>query len=245
VTATIIAVVAVAMAVAFAQGVAGFGFALLAVPALAVLLPVKEAVVLSTIIGAANSSYQAVLLRTSIDGVRVRRYLWGSLAGSPMGFAVFRLASPDVLRAVVGMAVLGGTVVVARVASGEGHRPVLDRSMAFVSGVLLTSTSTNGPPLVLALRAQGVPTDVFRATLALVFAVTGVAASCAFAIAGSVDVRVAALAAAALPAVAVGARLGFGCRDRVGGAAFSRLVIALLVAGALGSVAPFAASVVG
>ena len=162
-----------------------------------------------------------------------------------MGFAVFRLASPDVLRAVVGMAVLGGTVVVARVASGEGQRPVLDRSMAFVSGVLLTSTSTNGPPLVLALRAQGVPTDVFRATLALVFAVTGVAASCAFAIAGSVDVRVAALAAAALPAVAVGARLGFKCRDRVGSAAFTRLVIALLVAGALGSVAPFAASVVG
>jgi len=243
--ATIAAVAAVALAVAFAQGVAGFGFALLAVPALAVLLPVKEAVVLSTLVGAANSSYQAALLRTSIDRIRARRYLWGSLAGAPIGFALFRLASPDVLRAVVGIAVLGGTVVVARAASGEGVRPVLDRSMGFVSGVLLTSTSTNGPPLVLALRAQGVPTDVFRATLAMVFAVTGVAASCAFALAGSVDARVAAFAAAALPAVAVGARLGFRFRDRVGGTAFSRLVVALLVAGALGSVAPLAATLIG
>ena len=243
--ATVLAVAAVALAVAFAQGVAGFGFALLAVPALAVVLPVKDAVVLSTLVGAANSSYQAALLRTSIDGIRARRYLWGSLAGAPIGLALFRLASPDVLRAIVGLAVLGGTVVVTRVASGRGLRPSLDRSMGFISGVLLTSTSTNGPPLVLALRAQGVPTDVFRATLALVFAVTGVAASFAFAVAGSVDVGIAALSAAALPAVAIGARLGFRFRDRVGGAAFSRLVVALLVAGALGSVAPLAVSVVG
>lgn len=242
---TIVAVAAVACAVAFAQGVAGFGFALLAVPALAVLLPVKEAVVLSTLVGTANSGYQAALLRTSIDGIRARRYLWGSLAGAPIGFALFHLASPDVLRAIVGIAVLGGTVVVTRTRSGTGMRPVLDRSMGVVSGILLTSTSTNGPPLVLALRAQGVPTDVFRATLALVFAATGGAASCVFAVTGSVEARVAAISAAALPAVAVGARLGFRFRDRVGGAAFSRLVVALLVAGALGSVAPLAASLVG
>jgi len=244
VTGTILAVAAVAMAIAFAQGVAGFGFALLAVPVLAVVLPVKDAVVLSTLIGAANSSYQAVLLRSSIDRVRVRRYLWGSLVGAPFGFALFQVASPDVLRAIVGIAVLGGTVVVARGATGEGPRPALDRSMAVVSGVLLTSTSTNGPPLVLALRAQGVPIDSFRASLASVFAVTGLAASVAFAMVGSVDADIAALALAALPAVAVGARLGYRFRTRVAGAAFSRLVVALLVAGALVSLAPLAVSLI-
>jgi uncharacterized membrane protein YfcA len=240
---TALAVVAVALAVAFAQGVAGFGFALLAVPILAAVLPVKDAVVVSTLIGTANSGYQAVLLRSSIDAVRVRRYLWGSFAGAPIGLVLFRLASPDVLRAVVGVAVLGGTIVVVRGAPGLRHRPFLDRSMALVSGVLLTSTSTNGPPLVLALRAQGVSTDAFRATLAAVFAVTGIAASCAFAVAGSVDGRIVLLSVAALPAVAAGARLGFQFRDRLAGAAFSRLVVGLLVAGALGSLAPLAASV--
>ena len=242
---TALAVVAVALVVAFAQGVAGFGFALLAVPVLAVVLPVKDAVVLSTLVGTANSGYQAVLLRGSIDAVRVRRYLWGSFAGAPIGFVLFRTASPDVLRAIVGAAVLGGTIIVVRGASGARQRPFLDRSMALVSGVLLTSTSTNGPPLVLALRAQGVPTDAFRATLAAVFAVTGIAASGAFAVAGSVDGRIVLLSVAALPAVAVGARLGFQFRDRLAGAAFSRLVVALLVAGALGSLAPLAASAIG
>lgn len=242
---TALLVAAVAMAVAFAQGVAGFGFALLAVPAFACFIPVKEAVVLSTIVGAANSGYQAVLLRSSIDWIRARRYLAGSFMGAPLGLAVFLVASPDLLRAVVGVAVLVGTAFIMKGATTGPHQPRLDGAMSFVSGVLLTSTSTNGPPLVLALRAQGVVPDVFRATLASVFAVTGAAASLAFAFAGDVGHRSVALAVAALPAVAAGARLGYRTRTRVEGPAFTGIVVALLVAGAVSSIAPLVIRAVG
>lgn len=231
-------VVAVALAVAVVQGVAGFGFALLAVPAFAFLLPVKDAVVLSTVLGAVNSSVQAVQLRRSIDRIRARRYLIGSFVGAPAGFVVYLTAPPDGLRAIVGAAVLGGTLVMVRTTDGDTARPWLDRSMAFTSGVLLTSTSTNGPPLVLALRAQRVPADAFRATLAVVFALTGAAACLAFALAGQVGAGTLSLAAASTPAVAIGARLGHRARGRVGGATFSRLVVGLLIAGAVSGIAP-------
>jgi len=226
------------MVMAFVQGVAGFGFALLAVPFFALVLPVKEAVVLSTLVGTANSCFQVVALRRNIDVVRAQRYLIGSLLGAPLGFALYQRSSTIVLRAIVGIAVVLGTVMVVRAPRHTSARPRLDWGMALVSGVLLTSTSTNGPPLVVALRAQGVQPDSFRATLAVVFAVTGAAATMGFAVAGNIDHETAWLSAWALPSLLIGASTGQRARVFVAGAMFTWLVALILMVGAASSIAP-------
>lgn len=158
-------VVVVVGVTAFIQAITGFGFALLAVPILALRVSVHEAVVLSACMGTLNSGWQSVNLGRFANSVLVRRYIVASLVGIPIGYSAFVFLSEQLLRILVGVAVLAGTLIVATM----GNRQVgvrTQRALGVVSGALLIATSTNGPPIVLALQAQGMPKQEFRGTLA-------------------------------------------------------------------------------
>lgn len=222
-------VVAVLIA-AIVQNSAGFGFALMCVPLMAIVVDTHDAVIISTILGLGSSTTQAWVGRAHTDRPIARRMTLAALAGMPLGFLVFVLVEERVLKIVVGVCVLVIVVLLARRIDLRHVGPRFDVGAGVISGVLATSVSTNGPPLVFALQARHVSPTVFRPTINTVFAVSAVVSLAGFVIAGKVTRDALVGVAVALPALAVGIWLGLRLRPHLEGERFRIVVLVLLAA---------------
>jgi len=223
---TVVLLVAVLVA-ATTQVTVGFGFALLSVPLMTMAVPTKESVVISTFLGLVTSSFQAWHGRREVDRSVARRLIGWAVVGLPFGWLLFTRLSDDVLRAVLGVSVL---VAVALLASGTVARgsSAIDATCGVVSGALASSLSTNGPPLVFALQARGMPMSVFRPTINTVFTVSGALSLAGFLVNGDVGSDAAVHSLLAVPVLVIGSRVGFRRRDHVPETGARRVVLALL-----------------
>lgn len=224
-------VVAVAIfSAAFVQMLAGFGFALLAMPIMTLAVPVEQAVVVVAIFGLATTAWQSIHLRHDAAPRLVRRLTVFSLIGMPIGLVVLNVVDDRALRIVLGVSVLVATALLAGRISLAHAGPGLDAGCGFLSGVLNTSLGTNGPPLVFDLQARGLDADRFRATIAAVFVFSNIVALVLFAVDGKISGDELQAAAVAAPAWALGQGLGWPVRRHVHGERFRRLVLLLLLA---------------
>ncbi|HXF50200.1 MAG TPA: sulfite exporter TauE/SafE family protein [Dehalococcoidia bacterium] len=231
--ATLAVVIAVAALASFAQGITGFGFALIAVPFLVLVVDVREAVVMSTLLGLVNVALLAARLWRATPWRTVGWLLLGSFAGMPLGLAVLIFTPEDGLRLTVGVVTV---VLAAALASGKRvpfTGAASELAVGIVSGVLRTSTSMSGPPVVIYLQGRGQSPDAFRAAMTTFFLVGGLISVGAFAGAHVITRRAIALSAAALPGVYLANLAGDRLARRFDPVTFRRLVLALLIATAL------------
>ena len=232
----LLVVAAVALVASTLQAVAGFGFALLAVPAMAAVVEPRVAVVVCTALGLITSGVQATVERHHTDRVLVRRLSLAAVAGMPLGLVVFLTVSDAVLRLLLALGVAAAVAVLARGVDLRHARPSFDLTMGFVSGVLSTSLATNGPPLVFGLQARQLPADRFRATLASVFVISGVVSLGAFAASGRLTGTALGGVAVGLPAIAVGVPTGRYLNRYVQPGRFRLLVLTLMAVAATSAV---------
>ena len=237
VTATELIVVAIAIFLAsFVQILAGFGFALLAMPIMTLAIPVEKAVIVSTLLGILTSTWQFAHLRREADMPLVRRLVIGAFVGMPLGIWVLVAVSDRVLRIALGVSVLVATGLLVRRVSLQHLGHGFDYVAGFLSGVLNTSLSTNGPPLVFDLQARALPPERFRATLVGVFAFSNIVGIALFLSAGKVTGEGLTAAAAALPAWAIGQVSAWPLRRHLHGERFRRLVLGLLFLAGLSAI---------
>ena len=197
-------VVAAVFVAAVVQVLSGFGFALLSVPLMTLAVDAKEAVVISTLMGAGVSSWQAWHGRRHTDRPVAKRMVIGAYLGMPLGLLVYLTVDDHVLRLLLGIAVLIAVVLLAIRLDLRHVGPGLDTGAGFLSGVLNTSLSTNGPPLVFALQTRHLPPDVFRATINTVFACSNLLGVTLFVVSGKLNHDGLTAAAIALPAGLMG-----------------------------------------
>ena len=209
------------------QVTVGFGFALLSVPLMALALPTREAVVVSTLLGLVTSSFQAWHGRRDAERDVVVRMVASALVGLPLGWLLFTRVDDDVLRALLGVSVILAVLLLVtnRVATGSRR---LDVVCGALSGALASSLSTNGPPLVFALQARGLSMSAFRPTINTVFTVSGVVALTGFVVSDDVSGDALIHSLMAIPVLLLGSRIGFVLRGRVPETGARRLVLALL-----------------
>ncbi len=223
-------IVAIALIVAFAaatQSITGFGFALIVVPGLALLLGPKVAVVAMSSIGVPLVIWNAIRWRRDI---LVRAAVTTSLAalvGAPIGLYVLTRANDQMLTAAIGVTIIVLTLWLWRGLTLPKGRTT-ELAAGFTSGALATSVGTNGPPLVIAFQAVGLEPAQFRATLQACFGWQGGIALALFWWQGLVvhDVGVAFLAGA--PAAVIGALIGDRLAPRVHAGPFRSAVLGLL-----------------
>jgi uncharacterized membrane protein YfcA len=238
----VIGVVVVAVA---AQAVAGFGFALIAMPLLVLVLNVRDALVLATLISLANTSVLAYTHRATVPWETVMPMFLGAAAGMPVGLAVLLLAPADAIRLLVGASTIVMSLALVRGARFGSRSTTAELAVGAVSGALNTSTGTNGPPVVLYLQGREHPPPEFRGALAAFFTGSSVVSILSFLVAGIVTRDAVALFAIAMPAVAVASWLGHQLADRVEPLLFRRLVFGLLFAVATSAVASAIAGLAG
>src|SRR3712207_4712093 len=152
------------------QAAAGFGLALIAGPALVAVLAPTEAV--TTLIVLATTTTLLLLLvrrgsRPAIRWADVRVVVLAAVPGVVAGVLVLAVVSKPALQLAVGVGVLAAVAlqVLRRPVPGQGTPSRwATLGVGLLAGVLTTTTSTNGPPLVLWLERRHVPPAGMRDT---------------------------------------------------------------------------------
>jgi uncharacterized membrane protein YfcA len=153
--------------------------------------------------------------------------------GMPVGLLVLVFIPRDALQILIAV-----TVIVSVVPIWRGWRLKMpgrasDIGIGLVSGVLNTSTSMSGPPVVLYLQGRGFDRGMFRATLTAYFLASGLVAVALFVVGRQFDREVAGLSLIAIPFLVGGFILGHAMFHRLDEERFRKVVIAVLLLSAL------------
>jgi len=144
----------------------GFGEALIAVPLLAFVLPVKVAAPIAVLV---SITVAAVVVAQDWRHVHVRsavRLVLSTLIGIPLGLLLLRSVSEPIVKGVLGVLVAGFAVSALR---SRGSYELTDDRLAWLfgmsAGVLGGAYGMNGPPLVVYGALRRWSPEHFRATL--------------------------------------------------------------------------------
>ena len=222
---------------AIVTAVAGFGFSLMSVPLMSLVIDLHSAVIVSSIVGVFANGVQTRLYWRQRERQIANRLCIGSIAGLPFGYLAYALVSDRALRFVLGGLVVVAVALLARGISLAHVGPGMDWLLGFASGVLNTSISTSGPPLVFDLQARKVAPEPFRGTLNYVFLISGCIGLVMFALGGKVHLDQLRAGAIAVPALALGLLIGLPLRKRFSPQRFRVLVLVLLLVSAFAAVA--------
>lgn len=207
----ILAAVAV-FAGATLQSAIGFGFALIAGPAMFAALEPPAAVVTLYALG---TILNTLVLAGEARGSEVRtaqftRVIAWSLPGVVGGVFVLLALSKPSLQVVVGICVVIAVTIHANagLAAETGASRRAEAAAGLAAGTLTTTTATSGPPLVLLLRHDGARPEEFRDTMAALLLALNILGAGALLISGE-DLDLPGLAVfALLAALVVAARPG-------------------------------------
>ncbi len=223
---------------AFIRGLAGFGFALVLAPVLLLVLSPAAVVVINLFLALLSNIVVIVHSFAHIDFRRILPMMLSSLLGIPLGVWIISAVSPSILKIFVGALIICFAVLVA-----SGFRITLagERLSAgaagFFSGVLASSTSLGGPPVVLLMQSQRWRKEVIHPSLAGYFLFLGAASLTALAVSGQVTGEMVLTVASLAPALLAGTGLGVFVFQRVNARFFRLLsIIIIICAGLLGIV---------
>jgi uncharacterized membrane protein YfcA len=190
------------------QAIVGFGSALVATP-LALIFLDKETVVSSMlVIGVVLNGLLVNRIREPMDSRLVGLLFLASLVGMPVGVWVLQTISIDLMRVLVGSLVVIFTAILffGKVAFPASN--LLTTIAGLFSGLLNTSTSMAGPPVLILLAGQRFPKDQFRKTLVSFFFVSGLVSIVLFVVNGVMTLQRASFGLVSLPFVFLAGFLG-------------------------------------
>ncbi len=183
-SATTLQVLSVLFLATFIRSALGFGEALVAVPLLALTLPVQVAAPLAVLV---SITVAVVVVIQDWRNVHLRSAGWlvlSTLFGIPLGLLLLKTVPESIVKAI-----LGAIIIAFAVYSLAGRKPQLhsDRLaplFGFVAGILGGAYGMNGPPLVVyGLLRRWQPAQ-FRATLQGYFLIASMVGMAGYAITG-------------------------------------------------------------
>ncbi len=210
----------------------GFGEALVAVPLLALRVPIAVATPLAVAVSVIVAVVAVARDWRHVDLHNAKWLVGSSLAGLPFGLLLLTRVSDRVVHLLLGAIIVGvsGYSLLARVQarlSERDHRWLV--AAGFCSGVLGGAYGMNGPPLAIYGALRGWTPLQFRATLQGYFLVASLAGLVGYTGLGLWRQPVVGYFVASLPAVAAGIVIARLIASRLDGARFFRLVFAGLV----------------
>jgi hypothetical protein len=156
------------------QGAANFGFALISLPLLGLIMPLKTAVPLLTLVGLFLGTAQLLQIRKKPDGKMVAALLISGMAGVPLGTWFLVVADDILLKVAVGIVLVIAAVLLAR-----GYRVRRGGLMAhclvggFLSGFLKGAAAIGGPPIVILLSNYDLDKEAYRSNILIYFFLIG------------------------------------------------------------------------
>lgn len=180
-----LAVLAVLCCATLIRSVFGFGEALVAVPVLALIMPIETAAPLATLV---SITVAALVLVQDWSEVHVRsagRLVLSTLLGIPLGLLLLTKVAEPIAKAVLGSIIVAFSLY--SLLSRRSHTLANDRLawlFGFSAGVLGGAYSMNGPPLAIYGSLRGWSPQQFRATLQGYFLPASILVMCGYWLAG-------------------------------------------------------------
>lgn len=203
----------------------GFGEALVAVPILALIIPIRVAAPVAVLI---SITVAAAVLLQDWRHVQLRsasRLILATLIGTPLGLLLLTRIPTDLVKACLGLAI----VAFSSYSLVRRHRAKLhDDRFAWVfglaAGVLGGAYGMNGPPLAVYGTLRGWSTQRFRATLQGYFLPASMMAMAGYWVAGLWNSEVTHYYVVSLPGVIAAIFLGQLIAGRLNTGSFLRIV---------------------
>jgi len=220
------------------SGLTGFGFALVTVPLLILVLPPKVVVPIISLLS--NLTHLLILIETRrwLQPRRILPLMLAGIAGIPLGTYLLLALDAQTLKILIGV-----VTTLAAIAMLTGFsRPIRNEKLAFfpvgfISGLLTGSTGMGGPPVVLFFSNQGVEKQVCRANFTLFFTVTSLVALPTQLAGGLLTSQVWTHALVFSPALLLGTVLGIRLARVISEAIFRKLTLFVIIATGLSAVA--------
>jgi len=210
------------------QAILGSGSALVAVPLALLFLP-KETVVSSMLVTfVALNALLSVRIKEPINFRPVLLLFLASLFGMPLGLWILHALPLGAMQVFVGCLVIVFTFLLQWGRLRLPQSTFLTALAGFFSGLLDTSTTMAGPPVLILLAGQGLSKDQFRRTLVCLFLATDLVAALSLALSGVMTLQRISYGVAALPAVFLAGYVGDRISARVPERPFRVLVVVLL-----------------
>jgi uncharacterized membrane protein YfcA len=222
------------------QAAFGFGYAILAAPIFLSVMNSHAAIQVLVVLHVVLSAIVVPGIWPDAPRRLTALLMAGSLAGFPIGMAIFLSLDIKTLRLAVGIVTILFTLVLLKRTLGPANvsppreaeidfRPASALSIGFLSGLLTAVLVMPGPTAMLYLRALGFTKDQSRAAALTFFAFCYVMVTLMSAFWGSVSRESWVLAATLLPAVIVGAIAGNLVAGRLSETRYRNAVLTLLL----------------
>lgn len=193
----------------FVRGIAGFGSGLIAIPLLALFLPLSVVVPLVVFLDYVASASHGMKDRQQVQWRQILPLLPFTAVGVLCGLYLFRTVDSLMLAHALGVFVILYAVYTLFLKdSGQQASAVWAAPAGLLGGLIGTLFGTGGPFYVVYLKHRGLPKTQFRATFATIFLMDGAGRLTGYLSGGFFDREWMVLAAASLPIMAAGLYLG-------------------------------------
>jgi uncharacterized membrane protein YfcA len=225
-----LAVAAILFVATLVRATFGFGEALVAVPLLALVVPVKVAAPVAALV---SVTVAAIIVARDWRHVHVRSAAWlmlSTLAGIPIGLILLTRAPEPIVKAVLAFVIIAFALQAMRPRAWRLATDRLAWIFGLSAGVLGGAYGMNGPPLAVYGAMRGWSPHEFRATLQGYFLPASAAGLAGYAAAGLWTPAVTRLYLLSLPAVVVATIAGRLASRRLEVRTFAFGVYTLLLA---------------
>jgi uncharacterized membrane protein YfcA len=227
---TVLLIVAIVFVAAVLQSLSGFGFAVLVMPLITLVLNLQTAAPLVALAGLTAYAINLVRYRRAICLGEVLRLGAASALGVPIGVWVLANVDESLVNRVVGLILVAYAVyslvqpAAPRLISRRWVYPA-----GFVAGCLGAAYNTPGPPVIVYGSLRQWPKDEFRAVLQTFFFFNGVLVVGSHLVAGHVTGQVLTFYLHSAPALVLGILAGSRLDSRVSRERFRLLVTAMIL----------------
>jgi len=224
------AVIAALLAAAIIRGYSGFGFSMLAVSSLSLVLPPATAIPIVFVLEVAASAHMLPSVWRQVDWRSLAPLLAGTLIATPFGVHLLASLSETPIRLAIAVLVATTTILLWR---GFALKEMPGTGATFATGtavgLLNGSLGIGGPPVVLFYLSSPAGTAAARASLVAFFLATDTYALALGATQGLVSAGTFLAALVLLPVLLLGIALGSRGYIRTEPATFRKAVLVLLL----------------
>lgn len=208
----------------FIQGVVGFGFALVALPLLSFVLDVKQVVVLLVAQSLIQNSAALMRLYRHVEWKRMLKLVFIASLMIPLGVYMLRLFSARSILLFASLIMFVFYILPVQRLPIRLSPRVSAILAAASSGLLNSTASASGPPMIMYLSSIGIPKQSFRANLMFYFFLLNVFTLISFSYSGLFTGQILRQSLFYAPFVLVGSALGVRAGDRIDEKPFERIV---------------------
>jgi uncharacterized membrane protein YfcA len=228
----------IVLGAAIVRGLTGFGFAILAVPLIGLVIAPAQAVLLAIVLQMLIGPFGVRIALPHIDRPLVARIAALAFLFTPLGLWLLTrldMATARLVIAGIAFACFFGFLIKREPTPPKGALSILITGA--VSGVLNGFAAMPGPPVILFFVRDQVPPLVARGSMMLVFFAAAISGTLAAGWRGLLDATLLWLVVASFPLMLVGNHLGTRFFGRVPERVWRGIVIALLGVAMIGAAA--------